>query len=160
MAIKVEYTHGYYRMLNVLAFITYFMWMYIIVWFQETMGRLLGTLGFDLSSFLDSIPLPGHPWPSIVLVPVFIAWLAGLVALAHQLNAVTTGRWIHILSTWLYIRMTLQTPVSLKDASRVMWHFVPNATGKWHPMTELLLLPREQRRARLLANVAEIERRR
>lgn len=32
MAIRVPYTHGYYRALNVLAFVTYFMWWGIVWW--------------------------------------------------------------------------------------------------------------------------------
>ena len=149
MAIRVSYTHAYDRSLTILRFITGFMWFVIVAWALSATGKLLGILGIEISSLEDFLP----DWLNVILT---IILLISFFTLAIYLHSITTNRWIGTLSAWLYIRYTLKTHVSFADATKVSWLFVPNETGKWYPMKELLQIPQERRRTDLLAKATEI----
>lgn len=54
------------------------------------------------------------------------------------------------LPSYLYIRCSLFTPVSWKEAETVAFLFSGDAEGRWYPLRELRKLPKELRRETLL----------
>ncbi len=155
MAVKVPNTHGYYRALNVLVYATYFMWMGVLWAALWAIPSYFHAVGFNPFNLVMLLP---RSLATIVIGIFLLVGIPSFFALAGYLNAMTAGRWIHTLSTWLYIRITLKTPVSFTDAEELMWLFVPNDTGKWYPLREVATVSRDQRHAALLARAEEIER--
>lgn len=59
------------------------------------------------------------------------------------------------VATFLYIRNTLKTDVSLEEAKRLTFLFSGNK-GKWYPMEEVRKLPKESRREYLFERASSI----
>lgn len=150
MVVRVPYTHGYDRVLTILRIVTGLIWIGIVLLVLSAAGQIFEILHIDFSWF-DSLP----GWLTGLLEIVFFL---GALALAIYLQTITTNRWISILSAYLYIRIRLRTKISLRDADYLSWLFVPNETGSWYPMREVLQIPREIRRQYLLNKAAEIYR--
>jgi hypothetical protein len=49
------------------------------------------------------------------------------------------------LPTYLYIRLSLNTPVKWKDAKHYQCLFEVNKSGKWHPLADISYIPIEYR---------------
>lgn len=60
------------------------------------------------------------------------------------------------LSTYLYVRINLRTPIKLKEAKALKFFFEPNETGQWYPMRHLRKSPKEMRRRILFEFVQKI----
>jgi hypothetical protein len=60
------------------------------------------------------------------------------------------------VATFLYIRNTLKTDVSLEEAKRLTFLFSGNNNGKWYPMEEIRKLPKESRREHLFERASSI----
>jgi hypothetical protein len=147
MAVRIPYTHGYDRVLTFLRLLAYLTWFIIVLSTLYALGGLLTAMGID--SLLDALP----GWLNVVFI---IGLFLGCLMLTVYLHSITTNRWIGNLSAWLYIRGTLKTRLSFGDAAKISWLFVPNETGKWYPMKEVLRIPQESRRDYLLTRAREI----
>ena len=121
----------------------------IVRFIQMLTGMLLFFAAWGLVLEL-LLPLWDH-WVMGVagfIVGLFV-WAKSLVVLSEHVFTP--------LSAFLYVRLSLRTPIRFAEAKPIAWLFVPNETGKWYPMRFLRSLPREQRRAALFHAVAEIE---
>jgi len=150
VAIRVSYTHGYDRALTLLRFIVFSIWVVIVLWAISVQNEILKIFNVNFS-WLELLP----DWLNVVItLTVFL----GYFALAIYLHKITTNRWIGNLSAYLYIRKTLNTQISFRDAASIAWLFVPNETGKWYPMKEVLQVSPEFRKQYLFTRAAEIAR--
>ena len=58
---------------------------------------------------------------------------------------------LNALASYLHIRTSLRTAVSLAEASELAFLFTVNSKGKWYPLYEVVKLPKGQRREYLFA---------
>lgn len=144
MGVRVKYTSGYDRFLFLLKFFTFLAWLLVTFFSMAGVGQLF-------ESWLDSL----SSWIKTLIEIVFFLCVFGVATFLHS---ITTSRWISIYSAYLYIRISLKTKISFRDANYLAWLFVPNETGRWYPMREIRQMPRELRRQYLLNKAAEIYR--
>lgn len=74
----------------------------------------------------------------------YIAFGLGLILMI--LAQIYVFAFLDYISAYLYLRLILFTPVSLKEAKELAFLFVPNDTGTWYPLKEIRKLPRHQRK--------------
>jgi len=60
------------------------------------------------------------------------------------------------IAAWLYARLSLGAPVSLREAHQLRRLFQTDLSFKWVPLKEVKLLPKEQRRDAVLAALARV----
>lgn len=78
-------------------------------------------------------------------VPKGYAIIIGFVAMI-AFHFGFLGHLFNYLSSYLYIRLSLRTPITFSEAKYFAFLFVPNDTGSWWPMREIKNLPKESRR--------------
>ncbi len=83
-------------------------------------------------------------------------WIFNVVGIAGAIGAFIGSNFLLTktilnpnLPTYLYIRCSLLTPVTWKEAEQVGFLFKSVAEGGWHPLTELRKLPKDLRRETL-----------
>jgi len=119
-----------------------------------------------------------HGWTRVVLLPkliLLISLVAIIIGGAHEIVSYDSSvidvllfilviaffhflltRYFSAISTLLYVRYSLQTPISYKEALQISQFFEPNRDGVWYPMKHLLDLPVKVRRKALYETIDKI----
>lgn len=74
----------------------------------------------------------------VVSVPVFFVCWCGLIVLVIWC-------WGHI-PDYLYLRLSLGVPISLKESKHYRFLLSPDENGGWFPLTKIKSLPKNQRK--------------
>ena len=119
--------------LTICGVISYGFWFLMVGWSIENVG-------FGDFQFPENI---------IARIASMIILTAIWMLVGAWLHLKTTGILIDIMWAYLYVINILQTDMSLREAQAIRWLFIPTDTGKWYPCTEVLRLPKAQRKAYL-----------
>lgn len=118
---KIEYTHNWSLLVMLLGLLLFFLC------FGLMFSLFHSIFDYD-SDWIDIIP--------------FI--LTGIIFFYFYFKIAP------VISTYLYVRFSLSTKISYKDADSLVGLFLPNESGKWTPMKDVKKLPIEKRRDYLL----------
>ena len=129
MAVRIPVTHGWSRLVAFLKIIAAFVLIMLII------GGAHEIIHYR-SDVVDILLLIG-------IIIFFISFIS---------------KFFSALSTLLYVRLTLRTPINYKDAFHISYFFEPNNCGKWYPMRHLLDVPKEIRRSVLFETIDKINR--
>lgn len=83
----------------------------------------------------------------IVLLPI-----GGLIIIHDKL----TDQFYNTLSTFLYVKLTLRTDITLDDAGSLSWLFEVYDDGHWYPLKEIRKLPKDERKYYLINTANKI----
>jgi hypothetical protein len=109
-----------------------------ILYFLASMCVLIG-IGILVQPFAESYL--SQKYGEIIAI---IFGLIAMFAAQHYLF-----RCFDDLSTFFYVRRTLKTVITYKEAKDLIILFTPNETGKWYPLSEIKALPENERKAYL-----------
>ncbi len=136
MAVKIPVTHGWNGLIQFLKLCSILVQVFLIMIFLVFLSEI-----FDISD--------------IILIIFFILALIGLFVIGHY-RLWAYFDYLDTLSTYLYVRISLKTPIDLKEAKAIKYFFEPNQSGKWYPMTHLRKLPKEMRKIALFESVGQL----
>jgi hypothetical protein len=136
MAIKVPFTSTIDRILIIPRLISSFIIFGIIIGIIITIIDFFQLEKINISEFLS------------VLLFIVLLITSGIVT--SFIYTKTAGKFFFILSAFLYIRFKLKTKMSWNDSSSVAFLFVPNESGKWYPLKEVLKIEVNKRSAFIL----------
>jgi hypothetical protein len=97
-------------------------------------------------------------WTSLAQTIAVIALFLGSLIAAGLVGYAFATRFFHPLSSFLYVRLSLRTPITWRDALYLAFLLSPNDTKRWYPMREVRQLPVGERREALLKEAARIYR--
>jgi hypothetical protein len=93
-------------------------------------GFIVLAIHFDLDQRIHSVPL-------------MIGMVAAIWILLYR-------QYLSILSSWLYVRMSLRSNVSFSEAKALRKLFQLDISGKWIPIREIRRLPKDARHDAML----------
>lgn len=131
MAIKIPitFTHEWSKVIQIVKLVSVFFIAFLT--------------GACACSFIDS--------DIIFLIFFILGFFGGIFIGFYRL-----WDYLDTLSTYLYVRISLRTPIDLKEVKALKYFFEPNKTGKWYPMTHLRKLPKEMRKIALFESVKKL----
>lgn len=142
MAVKISYTHIYDKIVAFLfkiptSILLFFLCGYLIIEIEEllrpdrsneTLNILIGISIFIMTFFFSSL----------IYTKIF-------------------SNFYHFLSAYLYVRLSLRTPLNWGEVKEIAWIFVPNELGVWYPMKGVKKLPKKERKQFIIEFVNQIQ---
>lgn len=147
MAVTIRYTHGWNLLYQIVMWIASIALFVAIISVAEPLLNALEPIGTGIQEAGVSIGIPEVVFSIIGVIlgiAAFLAAMGGSVVLLMK----TVLR--PELPTYLYVRLSLFTPISWQEAGAVSFLFEGDVTGRWYPLRELRRVPREFRHVVLM----------
>jgi hypothetical protein len=142
MAVTIRYTHGWNLLYQIVMLVASLALLAAIFSVAEPLLNALGPIGKAIQDAGESIGIPEVVFSIIGVVlgiAAFLAAMCGSVVLLMK----TVLR--PELPTYLYVRLSLFTPIPWQEAGEVSFLFEGDIAGRWYPLRELRRVPREFR---------------
>ncbi len=147
MAVTIRCTHGWNRLYQFVLWIASIALLVAIFIMIMPLLNSMQPLADIIQDAGNSIGIPDWVFSVIGVILAFFAILAAIYGAVFLLtNTILQPE----LPTFLYVRLSLLTPISWKEAGKVSFLFEGDVFGHWYPLRELRRVPREFRRDLLL----------
>jgi len=138
----IRYTHGWSLFYQIVFWIASLALWGLIV---DTTEPILDSIQPTLDSIQEvgiSIGIPRGVFSAIGYILLFLGFIGSLgLSIILLLKTLLQPE----LPTYLYVRLSLLTPISWKEAEDVSFIFDGDISGRWYPLLELRQIPRECR---------------
>jgi hypothetical protein len=131
MAIKVPFTSTIDRILIIPRLLSSFLIFGLVTWGIISIIEFFQLEKLKISEFLS------------IVIFILLLLISGIIT--SFIYTKTAGKFFFILSAFIYIRYKLKTKMTWKDSSSVAFLFVPNDTGKWYQLNEVLRIEENNR---------------
>jgi len=147
MAVTIRYTHGWNLLYQIVMWIASLALLITIFTVAEPLLNMMQPLADTIQDAGISIGIPNWVFAVIGVILAIAAFLAAMYgAVMLLMKTILQPE----LPTFLYVRLSLFTPISWKEAGEISFLFEGDLSGRWYPLRELRHVPREFRHDVLL----------